>query len=43
MSSRRRVWIIFMVTLSMILAQANLASSQTIAFGSKADGAAAGR
>jgi hypothetical protein len=29
MTSRRRVWIIFMITLAIILAQANLASSQT--------------
>jgi hypothetical protein len=33
MTSRRRVWIIFMITLAMILAQVNLASSQTIFFG----------
>ncbi|HJQ78876.1 MAG TPA: hypothetical protein VJ828_02920 [Lacipirellulaceae bacterium] len=33
MTSRRRVWIIFMITLSMILAQVNLASSQTISYG----------
>jgi hypothetical protein len=33
MISRRRVWIIFMITLAMILAQVNLVSSQTITFG----------
>jgi hypothetical protein len=33
MTSRRRVWIIFTITLSIILAQVNLASSQSIIFG----------
>jgi hypothetical protein len=33
MISRSRVWIIFMITLAMILAQVNLVSSQTITFG----------
>jgi hypothetical protein len=30
MISRSRVWLIFMITLAIILAQANLASSQTV-------------
>ena len=32
MISRSRVWLIFMITLAIILAQANLASSQMITF-----------
>jgi hypothetical protein len=33
MISRSRVWLIFMITLAIILAQVNLVSSQTITFG----------
>jgi hypothetical protein len=33
MISRSRAWLIFMITLAIILAQANLASSQRITFG----------
>jgi len=33
MNSRSRVWIIFMITLAIILAQVNLVSSQTIVVG----------
>jgi hypothetical protein len=36
MISRSRVWLIFMITLAIILAQANLASSQNISIGGKA-------
>jgi hypothetical protein len=41
MISRSRIWTIFMITLAIILAQANLASSQRIMFGGKADGVTA--
>jgi hypothetical protein len=42
MISRSRVWLIFMITLAIILAQANLASSQIISIGGKGRGDGAG-